>query len=318
MTMQTKILVGILLLALLGGGVWFLLSGQSEISFSRVTPEQASKASAVLNKDSDNDELKDWEEELWRTDALLPDTDADGTLDGEEVKTGRDPLKAGPQDKLDKEIIEKRTVPGGGDWTETDRISRELFARYLSIRQSGSTFTADDERKLLEEFADRYPKRAPQKTYTLSDIARTETDDTASLRAYANGIGSAISAHETTGESELIIFERALENEDEGDLSGLEGRVARYQSLLSAFLTVPVPESAEDMHISLLNSLESLKESVSGMAMALKDPVRSLSSATAYPVAVTALVDSLGRITNLLALKKISFEKTDPGYILTK
>ena len=318
MTQKTKILGGITLLALLGGGAWFLSSGQSEISFSRVTPEQASKASAVLNKDSDNDGLKDWEEELWQTDALLPDTDKDGTLDGEEVKTGRDPLKAGPEDKLDKEIIEKRTVPGGGDWTETDRISRELFARYLSMRQSGVPFTAEEEKKLLEEFADRSPKRAPQKTYTMGDIMRAKTDDTASLRAYANGIGSAIASHETTGESELIIFERALENEDESDLAGLKDRVERYQSLLSAFLAVPVPESAVDMHIALLNSMESLKESVDGMALALKDPVHSLSSATAYPAAVTALIDSFDRIKNLLALKQISFKEDEKGYILTK
>jgi hypothetical protein len=50
-------------------------------------------------KDSDNDGLKDWEEKLYGTDTLNPDTDADGYLDGEEINSGHNPMVKGPNDK---------------------------------------------------------------------------------------------------------------------------------------------------------------------------------------------------------------------------
>jgi hypothetical protein len=51
-------------------------------------------------KDSDNDGLKDWEEDLYKTDPNNPDTDGDGYLDGEEINSGHNPLFKGPGDKL--------------------------------------------------------------------------------------------------------------------------------------------------------------------------------------------------------------------------
>ena len=47
------------------------------------------KRNELLNKDTDNDGLKDWEEILWKTDPNNPDTDGDKTTDGEEIKLNR-------------------------------------------------------------------------------------------------------------------------------------------------------------------------------------------------------------------------------------
>jgi len=51
------------------------------------------------NIDTDNDGLRDWEENLYKTDPLNPDTDADGYLDGEEINSGHNPAVKGPNDK---------------------------------------------------------------------------------------------------------------------------------------------------------------------------------------------------------------------------
>lgn len=51
------------------------------------------------NKDTDGDGLKDWEEELYKTDPLNPDTDGDGYIDGEEINSGHNPLVKAPNDK---------------------------------------------------------------------------------------------------------------------------------------------------------------------------------------------------------------------------
>ncbi len=334
MTNPTKISIGIVFLLLVGGGVWFMYSGRSEVTFSRVTPEQASRAVAVLSRDQDNDGLKDWEEELWHTDTLNPDTDGDKTTDGEEIKLGRNPLKEGPSDELDKGTVEQKTVPGGGDWTETDRLSRELFAKYLALKQSGQPFTAEEEQKLIEDFIQRYPEAKPGKVYTESDIVFAEEttpaladsgtpfskgeDTDASLRAYGNAIGAVINAHKEGGESELIIFERALQNDDGTDLANLDGRIRHYEEMLSEFMAIPTPKGTATMQVDLLNAIEALRESTSGMALAFTDPVRTLSLASAYPTAVEKLVRAFEDISDYFAMKKIVFGEKEPGSILMK
>lgn len=313
-----KTVLALFTFVVIAAGGWFLYTGRTEIKFDRVSPEEASKAVAVLSKDTDGDGLMDWEEELWHTDPMNPDTDGDKTPDGEEVKLGRNPSKAGPDDTLDRETIENKTVPGGGNWTETDRLSRELFAKYLSIKQSGAPFTAEDEEKLLTDFLSRYPESKPSKLYAESDIVFAATDDDAALRAYGNAIGKIINAHREGGENELIIFERALQNEDALDLANLEGRAKRYETLLSGFRAVPAPKSAAVLHIDLLNSIEGLKESVEGMAGAFTDSVRALSAATAYPVAVEKLAKTFADLSSLLRGSGIMFGESEPGYILTQ
>lgn len=67
--------------------------------------------------DADHDGLTNKEESYWNTDFQNPDTDGDGFLDGEEVASGHDPLKPGPDDLLAKfpnltEKIQKLVVGG--------------------------------------------------------------------------------------------------------------------------------------------------------------------------------------------------------------
>ena len=52
------------------------------------------------DKDSDNDGLKDWQEELYKTNPYNPDTDNDGYLDGEEINSGHNPLVKAPGDEV--------------------------------------------------------------------------------------------------------------------------------------------------------------------------------------------------------------------------
>ena len=54
-------------------------------TYVATTLEATTTNSALLAKDGDSDGLKDWEEQLWKTDPYNPDTDGDGLNDGEEV-----------------------------------------------------------------------------------------------------------------------------------------------------------------------------------------------------------------------------------------
>ena len=91
----------------------------------------------ITRRDNDNDGLKDWEEGLWRTDPNNPDTDGDGTNDGDEARDGRNPLTAGPDDYLaDNDFIEKTNSDFLDEsQTKTDKFAQNLFGKYLSLRK---------------------------------------------------------------------------------------------------------------------------------------------------------------------------------------
>jgi hypothetical protein len=75
---------------------------------STSTDQNLSDSSA--SADTDHDGLRNWEETIWKTDPNNPDTDGDGTPDGEEVNEGRDPAKKGPGDTLSIDDI-RQVIP---------------------------------------------------------------------------------------------------------------------------------------------------------------------------------------------------------------
>ncbi|MBD3282514.1 MAG: hypothetical protein GF387_02820 [Candidatus Portnoybacteria bacterium] len=81
------------------------------------------------NKDTDQDGLKDWEENLYDTDPTNPDTDGDGYLDGEEIDSGHNPTVKGPGDQL-----AFYPLPLGEKYNITQRVftdSEKIIKNYL-------------------------------------------------------------------------------------------------------------------------------------------------------------------------------------------
>lgn len=74
----------------------FLIAGFNYFVFAQNNTENK----ADTNIDSDRDGLTDAEEKLYATNPKSADTDEDGYSDGVEVKSGYDPLKKAPGDKL--------------------------------------------------------------------------------------------------------------------------------------------------------------------------------------------------------------------------
>lgn len=322
-----KVILAVLGLLLLGGAVWFAATREKKVTYLSALPEeQVNRAKTILERDADHDGLKDWEEELWETDAKNQDTDSDGTTDGEEVRAGRNPLVkntaaagAAPNDPLDREAIAKKTTNEQEKWTETDRFSREFFRKYLALKQSGKPLTAEDEQRLIDDVVGHYPPSAQQKIFSETDLSSAPSDDAAAYRVYGNALGAVILKHrEKVGENELEIFERALGNDDETELAALAGRAERYGKVIADILAIPAPREARLIHLAIANALEQLKESVAGMSEAMRDPVRALGPAVAYPQGIEALADALDRLGTLLSAKGARFEKNEAGHILTE
>lgn len=89
-------------------------------------PKTKEEALERIQRDTDNDGLKDWEEKIYGTNPEKADTDKDGTPDGEEIKASRNPLRAGPDDQLSV------ALPPPEDKNKTQALANEFIGRSLT------------------------------------------------------------------------------------------------------------------------------------------------------------------------------------------
>ncbi len=173
------IIVGAILII---GGLVFVLkySDKDSLLLGKTT-----KFSQEDLKDSDNDGLKDWEEELYKTDPKNPDTDGDGYIDGEEVNSGHSPLVKSPGDALnfyplplgDKYNITKKVLD---EETVTLIVDSYIFQKSQYINDhpeidSAEAFSALTKTSTIQEMvkralADIYPLIAEKVQKTISEI----------------------------------------------------------------------------------------------------------------------------------------------------
>lgn len=175
---------------IVGGAIFVLKYSDKDSLLSKTT-----KFSQEDLKDSDNDGLKDWEEELYHTNPRNPDTDGDGYLDGEEVDSGHNPLIKAPGDKL---VF--YPLPLGEKYNITEKIlSEEVIGSMLDsyIVQKGEyindhpeidspeTFSAFTKQSTLQKMsewalADSYPillEKAEEAIEEIPEIFNLEIAD---------------------------------------------------------------------------------------------------------------------------------------------
>jgi hypothetical protein len=95
--------------------------------------------------DSDQDGLSNEEERLYKTNPNEKDTDGDSYTDGVEVKSGYDPLRPAPGDKLFATAGENKTADGSVDTSNlTQAFSQEVASIITEKGASGEEISLDD------------------------------------------------------------------------------------------------------------------------------------------------------------------------------
>ncbi len=121
--------------------------------------------------DTDNDDLTNVAEELWRTDSLSPDTDGDGYNDGHEVYNLYNPIGKEPQKIIDSGLVTDYTNPvfgykiyypntwagGNVDPGYRDVLFSTLTGENIEVRVF--------DRETGQGFADWFAKWAPNEQY---------------------------------------------------------------------------------------------------------------------------------------------------------
>ncbi|MEK7505480.1 MAG: hypothetical protein AAB597_01085 [Patescibacteria group bacterium] len=263
---------------------------------------------SIADIDTDKDGLKDWEESLWGTDSLKADSDGDGTSDGKEVESGRNPKIPGPKDTLD---IGTLKIVAGTPKTGTEEFGQVFLNEYFSARQGGEI----DATKRDEIVSKVISKAGSFKTriYTEGDLVMSADNSDTALRAYGNSMGEAIYLHAVKNENELVILQRALSTKRAKELEKLDPTISAYEGTLGDMLKIIVPTSALSTHLEILNATSVVLQSVKDFRGAFTDPIPALVSANNYLGNAGKLANAFRDATDWFKDKKVYFSEKESG-----
>lgn len=287
------------------------LSSQSVLSFA-----------TEAEKDSDNDGLRDWEEGLWKTELENPDSDGDGTPDGEEVRNKRNPTKAGPDD-IYKSIEESplgdvaKEMEAEKSLTLTDIFARDFMSGYFALKDAGQ-YTDETRDKFIKTLFASIDN-APTKEYTLADLNITQKSDRETLRQYGNTLGEIALKYRRLAEGkELRIVDSAVKQENPEKLAELAPILTEYESFIESYRTMPVPLVVYEIHLELLNINAAVKDAIVAMSRLFDDPMGGTAGLSTYRKSAEDGATVTRNLKNFFEQNGVIFNNDEPGRIFKK
>ncbi len=245
-----------------------------------------------LNKDTDKDGLKDWEEVLWKTDPNNPDTDGDGTPDGEEVKEGRNPLVKGPNDKLSTTPTIKESTDIKNE-NLTNSFIKKTVAVYANLQRNNPNnkqILAKLNTQLLKEALEKI--HTPQTpAYTLSDLVITNTSGTKQTELYKKNISAMAEKYSRINKNVLEVVNTALKDNNPDELSKLKDYINMYNNVTKDILSVKTPPNLAQTQLDIINAYSEIDDSIKNMQLIFTDPVVGLAGVIRYIIKYKELIN---------------------------
>lgn len=272
-------------------------------------------------KDSDNDGLKDWEEILWKTDLLKPDTDGDGALDSEEIKLGRDPLVKGPNDKL-KTPEEAKKSGEAVPKTLTKNIAQRFAAEYLTALGTSEGNPDIFQKKsiaesLIASLAGETVKI--RDTFMPVDIAIQSNVSPEFIKNYLNATGLFLEKNFAgLEETEISILEQALATENFEELKKLDKYAGAYKKAVEFLKKQKVPVSYAILHLELMNIFNNTALAVGDMQKIESDPAKGLIGFSIYLKQTGRGPEAYKAMKKQIISDKITLSPGEGGYHFLK
>lgn len=249
------------LIVLFGGGLFFLSRYQRKMVIKNQEAIKV-KLGEFVDRDSDNDGVKDWEEALWGTDPLKEDTNDDGISD---------------KDDIDKKKFALNQQSSGGDideGNETDVFSKELFTTLISLKETGA-LTPETISDLAQKLGNNVStKKDLPVMYTSESLEIVDKSDTATVKTYHDRFQKVVDTYSTKhlGE-ELVVFDEATVAEDDSRANELYSIGESYRGFAEALSKIPVPKEIAIKHLALLNASYNAGIAVTNMSKTFENPL---------------------------------------------
>lgn len=283
-------------------------------------------------KDTDSDGLKDWEENLYKTDYLNPDTDADGYLDGEEINSGHNPLVKGPNDQQ-----AFYPLPIGDKYNITNKILTDFDSVLKSYIEQKNQYALDhpeitDSAQFLAETTDgtmvEMMKRAliyndanwTEKANAIleqmpeifsveisdNDIKIVDDNSAEAIKNYFAQLSSFIKSDAFLFQNKnLELIKTSYVNNDFVEIDSL---IIVNDEEIAGFLEIPVPNSWKEVHKDLLKIAITTRNIFVSLRGANSDPIKAIVAANETEN-VKSLWESLSQeIINLNQSQKLKLE----------
>ena len=292
-----KILFLIVFLLLIFAG-WFYFSDYKNKQTQYIADKEKSPLAVALDTtskldaDTDGDGLKDWEELLWKTDSGKADTDGDGTNDNEEITLNRNPLKAGPDDKIsDKEdlVAQEKAVSDSNQNTVTAVYAKQFLTEYLSLKQQKGELTDEDKNNLVERLMNNIKTLAVVDKYKISDLKISNDITKDSIMKYAMGMKSVFVDTKMPKMSESDVFTVLLNSVKEKNFKNIELGIKslnEYVVLNKEFVRIlllpTIPDNLSKNHIEIVNGFNNIALAAENMAIVQNDPVKAMMGQKLY------------------------------------
>lgn len=207
--------------------------------------------------DADKDGLNDIEESYWNTDFQDSDTDDDGFLDGEEVASGHNPLKPGPDDMLPGVPVPQNL---------TNKMSSLVVAGLAegSLKQ-GSTGRESSVNLVVDDLVQQADVNFGV-SRTIS--VRIVPDDKAFQSAYHEAITPILDRLIRLLEPAAIV---KLSSE-----IALNDAATNLKTLAQAAQEIAVPKSLIDQHLNLVYQLRVIARGYELIATGDRDPLQAM------------------------------------------
>lgn len=225
------------------------------------------------DKDSDEDGLPDWQEELSGTDPHNKDSDGDGTPDA-----------------LPAEVTE------GLPQTATEAITERLISRYVALKQQDA-YDPEKGKALATDLINSLDISIPFTPHTRDEI-KTVAPSTEQKKNYETQVRNALAPLRAFTEPDLAIYARYVQNKDIASLAEVREHGLAYIQAGEKMMRVEPPSDIVDDHIEAANALSYFGATLQKMAERAEDPIAALSLLRTYNQAEQYLgftIEVLGR-----------------------
>jgi hypothetical protein len=309
-----RIIVSTILAILIVAGTFFASRATEQNNQEALALKDSSRAG--IHEDADGDGLELWQEELWGTDPKNPDSDEDGTTDGDEVRIDRDPNKAGPKDRKTDVVLATTTRYYDEDpsLSTTDVIARDLYSGTVALEKSGGLTDENLDTLiggLIEKARNRMEPITPP--YSPNDIRVSTEEGPEVYRAYFNGIATLMLHTNTPTLSE----EEATAMWTSTDLAERRALVtkqlAHEQDLLTGFLGLMSPADLAKSHLAIVNALGESREVLSLLANQTHfNPVEDLLLLQEFQTRGSVIAQNIETLFASPVLLTIFWNESDP------
>ena len=271
-------------------GVFFLIKGAISLLKNRKSVDSKGNVvpmtvGTIIQKDSNNNGIADWEEYLW----------------------GLDPNKNGEANKQliiakKKELQQNNPTQPEDDAktiTQNDMLSRQFFATIMSLQQTGNL--DDQAMASISESIGQEIKTTPILDVYTNNMLIIKKDSSTANAAYFNAFSNLVNKYENKDiGSELTIISQGIVNQDPQALYAAKTVATAYRDFSKDLIKIPVPSSAASTHLSLANNYEKTAQSIEGLTQVLTDPIIGMRSMLNYKKYSDALVTDIEKLSEIL------------------